>query len=145
MRVDVIRFQRDEIVIAGQSLIRPLQRGKCDGESVASCGRLRVDRDGPPQEALRGLGIAALVLGHCEHMQRVEVAWALFQDLFVPGLGFGKIAEPVVRDRPGKQVCDLVNLPIGPASRGKYSAVGASVGRFPSRGVKQAALRHCSP
>jgi hypothetical protein len=46
-------------------------------------------------------------------MQRVEMAWALFQDLPVPGLGLGKIAEPVVRDRPGKQVCDLVTLPIG--------------------------------
>jgi hypothetical protein len=62
---------------------------------------------------LRRLGIAALVFGHSEHIQSVELFWALFQNLLIPGLSFGKIAGPVICDRSSEQVCDIVTLPIG--------------------------------
>ena len=112
MRVGEIRLQGDEIVVAGQRFVVPPQRGK---HEPGRCGRngLRIDRESLPQQALRRLGMAELLLGHAEHMQRVGLVWTFFQNLFVPGLSFGEISELMVRFRSGEQDRDAVILPIG--------------------------------
>ncbi len=50
MRVDEIRRQRYEIVIANQSLIVPLQRGKYDAQGVSGRSRLWISQQAVPQK-----------------------------------------------------------------------------------------------
>jgi hypothetical protein len=73
MCVDEIRLQRYEIVIASQSLIGPLQPGKCHAQGVPCHGRLWINLQALPQKTRCRFEIAAPVLGHCEHVQSIEV------------------------------------------------------------------------
>jgi hypothetical protein len=90
--VGEIRLQGDGVVAVGQGLVRSLQRHQHGGQIGMSFGRSRVDQQGPPERLCRSLGVAALVFGQAEQLQRIEMVRAFFQDPPVGGLRIGKQA-----------------------------------------------------
>ena len=110
MRIGKVRLHGNQLIEAGQGLILPLQRRKHDAELVTSRSRLRIGQQGAPESALRRRIIAALMFANAEQMQRIEMVRELFQDLFVPGLSFGKITCPVECQCPGELARDVAIL-----------------------------------
>ena len=111
MRAGEIRLQGDGVVAVRQGLIQPLQHHENDGQIAMRRNRLRVEQQRPPEQPRRGLGIAAQLFGHAEHVQGVEVVRPSFQHPPIGGLGVVKLAEPLVGLAPGEFARSIKPLP----------------------------------
>jgi hypothetical protein len=110
VRVGEVRLESDGLVAAGEGLIRPLQHHEHGPEIGMNRGRLRVEQQRRLEEARRGFVVTAVMFAESEKMQRIEVVWTLFQDLFVSGPRIGKLTQPVQCQRPSDHAGGIETL-----------------------------------